>query len=264
MWYTEYRFLKTQLTARVSDTTEYFTFGCMFRTPSNPTHQEANQLLITFSHQELPWEQENTAGDPPQDIAQIVKRTLTHPRCVIDGTRHRPLLDEMLSRFRANGYTCEANMVDQILCKQVANSCSYPEIKRLSRSDLDQLIVCNARSFGYDRSNDTLWLHEKLGRQISNPREFRVYGRYMDQRIVSFAVVFVPSKCSQLAYVQVVGTDPGYRRQGHARRVLEHALGQLPLGADVYLEAVEEGPIAMYRQAGFQRAGEIVSAECYL
>ena len=59
-------------------------------------------------------------------------------------------------------------------------------------------------------------------------------------------------------YLAVLGTDPGYRGRGVARRLLDRTLERCDIeGLPVWLETTEEGTAAMYERFGFQTVATI-------
>ncbi|KAJ2899971.1 hypothetical protein IWW38_000769 [Coemansia aciculifera] len=286
-WYAECKFLHSDSIRLVSDSTDYFTFGRIFRTPTNPRHQDANHLRVDFCHLEFCHDyfcRYHTAlCDPPHDIAGIAKRDLTVERCTIDFTLMGPV-DDLIDSFVAGGYQChDRDLVDLVMCRETESpavaAAAFPSkaSERVTRvldpRDIVDLAQCNARSFNYSSASDTdtktspppAWLVEKLGRQMRQPDNFHIYS--LDHR--AFVVLFVPprEKARDVALVQVIGTDPAARRQGLATEVLAHALSCLPPEVSrVYLEVLghEEGARTMYEKLGFAVVGTCRSAEFFL
>ncbi|KAJ1723668.1 hypothetical protein LPJ53_002000 [Coemansia erecta] len=285
-WYAESKFLQSEAQSTVSDSTENYTFGHMFKTPTNSSYRDGNHLKINFCHLEFPWDCSGVLSDPPRNIAQIAKQiyaTISSeqdgaiaPRCLVDCTlKDKKSVDEVIDGFRQSGFKCEENVVDQVMCLETSKKRGQADggVWRVGADSLGLLVECNARCFGYDESGDTHWLGEKLERQVRQPKHFAVYALNQDgadgslsNSIDAFAVVFTPyEKARDLAYVQVMGTRPDRRRRGLATRVLSHALASLPPSVErVYLEAFDQGAIAMYERLGFHKAGTTTTAECTL
>ncbi|KAJ2780883.1 hypothetical protein GGI15_003386 [Coemansia interrupta] len=285
-WYAESKFLQSEAQSMVSDSTENYTFGHMFKTPTNSSYRDGNHLKINFCHLEFPWDCSGVLSDPPRNIAQIVKQiyaTISSeqdgeivPRCLVDCTlKDGGQVDEVIEGFRQAGFGCGEKMVDQVMCLETSEVRGRADgkVRRVGADSLGRLVECNARSFGYDESGDTHWLGDKLERQVRQSRHFAVYAIGEDEAdggphgtIDAFAVVFTPyEKARDLAYVQVMGTRPDKRRRGLATRVLSHALASLPSSVErVYLEAFDQGAIAMYEKLGFHKVGTTTTAECTL
>ncbi|KAJ1857139.1 hypothetical protein LPJ73_002091 [Coemansia sp. RSA 2703] len=284
-WYAECKFLQSEAQSTISDSTEIYIFGHMFKTPTNSSYRDGNHLKINFCHLEFPWDCSGALSDPPYNIAQIVKQIyaaissdqdgVIAPRCLIDCTlKDKKSVDEVIEGFRQSGFKCEENIVDQVMCLETSEVRGQVDGNawRVGADSLGLLVECNARSFGYDESGDTHWLKDKLERQVRQPKHFAVYALCEDNNsephnaIDAFAVVFTPyEKACDLAYVQVIGTRPDKRRRGLASRVLSHAMANLPPSvARVYLEAFDQGAVAMYEKLGFHTVGTTTTAVCTL
>ncbi|PIA15727.1 acyl-CoA N-acyltransferase [Coemansia reversa NRRL 1564] len=294
-WYAESRFLQGEAQRTLSDSTDCFIFGRMFKTPTNPSYQDGNHLLVSFCHLEFPWDYNGTLADPPRGLPQIVASTYYQhalfspstaspplPRCIIDCTIMEPkMCDIVIEEFELASFVCERGIVDKVMCLTLTDRfLSTRTLPRLFSGDLHAIIYrvvdqsdvgllseCYARCFGYDQLGDTSWLFDKLLRQILNHHEFLVFaaraGRNDD--FVAFVVVYTPvERAPDLAFVQVLGTHPDYRRRGLAAAVLTRALKCLPPGSRVYLDAYKPSAISLYQKIGFEQVGEIVSAQCTL
>ncbi|KAJ2853687.1 hypothetical protein GGI22_004773 [Coemansia erecta] len=295
-WYAEVKFLESEAIGATSDTTHSFIFGRMYKTPSNRTYRDGNHLRINFCHLEFPYDCSGSLSEPPDNIAATVTTMYkkcpyqSQPfaddgakgsilaRCVVDHTvqEDAALVASIVDQFDGAGYKCERGLQCSVMRLVVAQKeerepcpAARPSavIRRLVDCDaLEQLVACNARSFGYDAAGDTEWLHAKLARQINQPNVFSVYvATERKNKVVAFAVIYKPTeKAPDLAFVQVVGTDPDHRRQGLASAVIRYALDQLPAGTRVYLEALEEHAIELYHNIGFEKVGTVHSTECML
>ncbi|KAJ1960460.1 hypothetical protein GGI12_003789 [Dipsacomyces acuminosporus] len=272
-WYAEDKFLLQESMRALADVTEDFTFALLFMTPTNRDHRDCNHLHMDFCHLEFPGDKNGELVDPPENIADIVKQTYKDqgvgPRCVIDCT-FKSNSSEVADRFEKAGFICERGLVDTVMTLRIDDPPRFKQSDRVSRildtSKLLGVVGCNQKAFGYGtRGDSTDWLHEKLQRQVQRPDEFSIWALDADGKTASFAVIFTPrEKARDLAFIQVVGSDPGCRRQGLAQEVLLHALGQLDKGTRVYLEAFEDGPIALYKKIGFGVAGTTTVCECYM
>ncbi|KAJ1788234.1 hypothetical protein LPJ59_005574 [Coemansia sp. RSA 2399] len=297
-WYAEAKFLESEAIGATSDTTHSFIFGRMYKTPSNRTYRDGNHLRINFCHLEFPYDCNGSLSEPPDNIAATVTTMYkkcpyqSQPfeddgaegsvlaRCVVDYTVQgdAALVASIVDQFDGAGYKCERGLQDSVMRLVVAQKekekeeepCSSARpsavIRRLVDCDaLEQLVACNAKTFGYDAAGDAGWLLAKLARQINQPKAFSVYVAMERDKVVAFAVIYNPTdKVPDLAFVQVVGTDPDHWRQGLASAVIRHALGQLPAGTRVYLEAFEKHAIELYQNIGFEKVGTVHSTECML
>ncbi|KAJ2042894.1 hypothetical protein GGI03_006494 [Coemansia sp. RSA 2337] len=263
-WYAEAKFLQSESMRMVSDATDNFIFGRIFRTPTNQEHRDGNHLRMSFCHLEFPWDCSGVLADPPCDIARIV-RDIGVNRCTVDCTLvNGRVADSVLSGFEKTGFVCERDLEDYVMCLDTTTVTltESQRVRRATEEDITGVASCNARSFGY---TDMSWLVEKLLRQLRQPDSFRVYALYIRERVAAFAVIYTPwEKSKDLAFVQVMGTDPEFRRQGLAYEVLAHAVALLPKGVRVYLEAVDPAAIALYEKLGFAVVGKAMSAECWL
>ncbi|KAI8319677.1 hypothetical protein GQ54DRAFT_264923 [Martensiomyces pterosporus] len=271
-WYAEDKFLLCESMRTLADVTENFIFARLFLTPSNRDHHDGNHLHMDFCNLEFPWDCNGVLADPPENIPELTVQTYQAqglvPRCTIDTT----LKDDakvVVDRFVQRGFECERDMQDTVMLLSVGDPCVFAKsgkVRRITdRRDVGRLTTCNARAFGYDKSGDTEWLDEKLRRQVERPDEFAVWVLEEQDEVAAFAVMFTPrKKARNLAFVQVVGTDPQHRRRGLAQEVVVHALAHLAQGTRVYLEAFEEGPIELYRKIGFETVGTTVTTECWL
>ncbi|KAJ2636993.1 hypothetical protein GGF44_003020 [Coemansia sp. RSA 1694] len=275
-WYAECKFLQSESIRMVSDRTDSFIFGHMFRTPTNPEHRDANHLRIDFCHLEFPWDCNGVLADPPHDIAAMLRasfaNTCSVPRCTVDYTLTGGDNLSVVDAFEGAGYQCDRGIVDLVMCLDTSTRV-FSESMRARRvtesEEISELALCNARSFSYDIADNNgvegapIWLVEKLSRQARQPDSFRIYA--LDAK--AFVVVYLPwEKSRDLALVQVIGTDPRERRRGLAYEVLAHALKLLPCGVKrVYLEAAdgEVAAIALYEKLGFRVVGRSMSAECF-
>ncbi|KAI9500337.1 hypothetical protein GGI25_001080 [Coemansia spiralis] len=280
-WYAEDKFLESGAISAVSDTTHSFIFGRLYKTPTNQTFRDGNHLRINFCHLEFPCDSNSGLADPPTSIAQTVMAVYSKccdsnnkvvARCMIDCTlQSDKVADELVAQFEKAGFACERGLVDTVMLlsvdEQTRNRTIAADVRRLSdESMLDALVECNAKSFGYDKTGDTAWLHEKLVRQIRKPQEFFIYVVSEEAKnVLSFVIIYRPiEKADDLAFVQAIGTHPDHRRHGLAKAVLQYALSQLPVAIRIYLEAFEEGPMALYKQLGFKKVGKIYSTDCML
>ncbi|KAJ1814668.1 hypothetical protein LPJ60_005971, partial [Coemansia sp. RSA 2675] len=252
-WYAEAKFLQSESMREVSDTTDNFIFGRIFRTPTNREHRDANHLRIAFCHLEFPWDCSGVLADPPLDIARIVK-DIGVDRCTVDCTLIGNA-DNVLGGFEKMGYLSERGLEDLVMCLDTG-SVGLGESRRATRvteKEVLDVALCNSRSFAYGDDVPPAWLVEKLMRQAQQPDSFRVYAVYVRERVATFVVVYTPwEKSRDLAYVQVMGTDPEFRRLGLAYEVLAHAVALLPKGVRLYLEAVDSAAIALYEKVGFK------------
>ncbi|KAJ2081052.1 hypothetical protein H4R24_002623 [Coemansia sp. RSA 988] len=292
-WYAESRFLQGEALRTLSDSTDCFVFGRMFKTPTNPGYRDGNHMLISFCHLEFPWDYSGTLADPPRGLPQIVTSTYhTHslltpptappplPRCIIDCTLMDPkMCDIIIEDFEMAGFSCERGIVDKVMCLTLTDRflSSRPLPRLLSanlhaiiyrivdHADIASLSDCYAQCFGYEQSDS--WLVDKLSRQVLNYHEFLVFaaraGR--NDNFVAIAVVYTPvERAPDLAFVQVLGTHPEYRRNGLATAVLTQALKCLPPGSRIYLDVYDSSAIALYKKIGFEHVGEVLSAQCTL
>ncbi|KAJ2493036.1 hypothetical protein IWW37_000863 [Coemansia sp. RSA 2050] len=264
-WYAEAKFLQSESMREVADATDNFIFGRIFRTPTNREHRDANHLRITFCHLEFPWDCSGVLVDPPLDIARIVK-DIGVERCTIDCTLIGNA-DKVMSGFEKMGYLCERGLEDLVMCMDTG-AVSLSESRRAARvteKEVLDLALCNSRSFAYADDVPPAWLVEKLVRQLRQPESFHVYAIYVRERVATFVVVYTPwEKSKDLAYVQLIGTDPEFRRQGLAYEVLAHAVASLPKSMRLYLDAIDPAAIALYEKLGFKGVGKALSAEFWL
>ncbi|KAJ2346077.1 hypothetical protein GGF43_005066 [Coemansia sp. RSA 2618] len=291
LWYAESRFLQSEALRAISDSTDSFVFGRMFKSPSNSTYRDGNHLRLDFAHLEFPSDTQVSCADPPAKLAQIVARAYNYddyeggvrrsvmPRCVIDCTLNNTQdTEQIVQDFERHGFACERQIVDPVLCLRITPSIHKSVSQALQTDDdstivcerararqLRELVACNARSFGYDAKGDVGWLDEKLRRQIEAPEQFCVLVARDGARVVSFVVIYTAvEKAPRLSLVQVVGTDPAYRRRGLAARLLRHAVSRLRVGTSVYVDAGDHAAVALYQSLGFEEVGEIVTTECVL
>ncbi|KAJ2856780.1 hypothetical protein FB639_006069, partial [Coemansia asiatica] len=209
-WYAESKFLETEVTSKISDQTLNYTFGHLFQSPSNPGYRNGNQLQINFCHLEFPWDCTGALSDPPLDIPDILKKVYKDmtPRCTIDGTlKNADEVHMLVQRFVSAGYTCQQDIVDHVMCldlteknKNMDGAKREQQLGWLDGTDLDALVDCNQRSFGYQ---DAEWLRIKLGRVIELKDCFHLFttASSAPDSVVSgerasgidaFAVVFLP------------------------------------------------------------------------
>ncbi|KAJ2880183.1 hypothetical protein H4R27_004880 [Coemansia aciculifera] len=266
-WYAEAKFLQSESMRMVADTTDNFIFGRIFRTPTNREHRDANHLRMSFCHLEFPWDCNGVLADPPCDIARIAK-DIGVERCTVDCTLiDGGVADSVLSGFEKKGFLCERGLEDLVMCLETG-AVSLAEslrVRRVTEKDIAEVALCNTRSFGYADGVSPAWLVEKLLRQLRQPDSFRACALHVQEQVAAFVVIYTPwEKSRDLAFVQVMGTDPGFRRQGLAYEVMAHAVALLPKGVRVYLEAVDPAAIALYEKLGFAVVGKALSAECWL
>ncbi|KAJ2822650.1 hypothetical protein FBU31_004529 [Coemansia sp. 'formosensis'] len=264
-WYAEAKFLQSESMRMVSDTTDNLIFGRIFRTPTNREHRDANHLRMSFCHLEFPWDCNGVLADPPCEIARIVKE-IGVERCTVDCTLTGDV-DGVLGRFEKNGFSCERGIEDLVMCLDTSSVRldASPRVTRVTEGKVMDVSICNSRSFGYSDDVPPAWLVEKLLRQLRQPDSFRVYALHVQERVAAFVVIYMPwEKSRDLAFIQVIGTDPECRRQGLAYEVLAHAIALLPKGVRVYLEAIDLAAIALYEKLGFIAVGKAMSAECWL
>ncbi|KAJ2850679.1 hypothetical protein IWW36_001723 [Coemansia brasiliensis] len=278
VWYAESRFLHSAAIREIVDSADSFVFGRMFKTPTNSTYRDGNHILLTFCHLEYPWDCNGVLSDPPTNLASIVAATYNYeeatqqaiPRCIIDCTlKESSSTKRIIEEFKAEGFSSTAPMEDKVMRLLVTEKWKQNQVQpsytvRLARmADLDQLVECNASSFGYPVDGQQ-WIKAKLQRQLES-RLFSIYVVDVEGEIAAFVVLYEwVERARDLAWVQVIGTKPNFRHQGLASALLSYAIGLLAVGTKVYLEAEDQVALALYEKIGFEHVGTIVSVECLL
>ncbi|KAJ1869624.1 hypothetical protein LPJ55_005239 [Coemansia sp. RSA 990] len=260
VWYAESRFLHSSAIREIADTTDSFVFGRMFQTPTNSRYRDGNHVLLTFCHLEYPWDCNGVLADPPANLANIVATTYQPaiPRCIIDCTLKEPTAtSSIVQQFQSQGFSVQPAK-DKVMRLLVTEGWKHRKPSssiRLARTgDLEQLAECAASSFNYSEQE---WVGDKLRRQMESP----LFTIYVVEEILAFVVLFEwAERAKDLAWVQVIGTRPEYRRRGLATDLLTHSISRLSVGTRVYLEAEEQN--TFYEKLGFEHVGTIDSVEC--
>lgn len=120
------------------------------------------------------------------------------------------------------------------------------ELTTLAPDDMTAVAALEARCFSAP------WREDQLRMALEQPH-FIVYGLKRQGRLVAYISLNV---VVGEAEVLNIATCPEERRQGHARRLLKHALAALP-GGRAFLEVrVGNAPaLALYHSLGFERVG---------
>ena len=122
------------------------------------------------------------------------------------------------------------------------------EIRRLTYSDLPQVIAIERQAF------PTPWSLSMFVLELSKPSGICL-AALIDGRLAGYLIC---SRYDTVWHVMNVAVDPRLRRQGIARRLMDHLFATADRPHEQYtLEVREsnEGAIALYQRFGFRGAG---------